>query len=463
MMSPALLIAFAVVVPLALLAVFFATVGTVRLALISAERRTFGAAVLLLAYLTETALVSAPSVELGLNISTNDVAALLLVLALMIGAVTRPLPLRQPMFLVWLVFAAIVVVNLAIGLEIHGAKAGVEARPMFGFLVAALYFCVIDFTEDEVRRMARWCTVAGYGLVAIALYRWLGLATGWVPLSAIVEVGAGSEFRALRADAAFFLSMLSLVYFALWLRGRGGRFAGFHALLFACLVVVLQHRSAWVAYVLGIALVLLHQRRHLWRRLPLISAFVLLSGGALAIAATFGTFDRLVEALIESVVSVGNTKSTATDRLDAWDTLLSEWRGAGSSEILFGFPFGHGFRWFINHVAVDFQPHNFYVFLLLRTGACGLLLFVLVLGATCLNALATRTHGETDELIVRCLGFIVFSTLVYYIPYQGIALHGALTGLAFGLLLHRPRETVREGRRSPLAPRDAVAHLIRSR
>lgn len=448
-----------IAVPLGLLLVFLASVGTVRLALISAEHRSFGAAVLLLAYLIETALVTAPSVEVGLNISSNDVAALLMLLALFIGAATRPLPLRQPLFLAWLGFAAIILMNLALGLDTHGARAGVEIRPTFGFLVATLYFCIIDFTPDELRRMARWCTLAGYGVVGIALYRWIGFATGLIPLSAIVEVGAGNEFRVLRSDAAFFLAMLSLAHFLLWLRGSGSRLAGFHALLFGLLVVVLQHRSAWGAYALGMSLVLVHQHRHLWRRLPFMLAFSLLAGGALAIAATLGAFDQLVDSLVESLVSVGHANSTATDRIAAWDTLLSEWKGADGWDILFGFPFGHGFRWYINHTPVDFQPHNFYVFLLLRTGACGLLLFLVVSTATCLHALGTETRGETDELLVRCLGFIMFSMLVYYIPYQAISIHGALTGLAIGLFIHRPSVRAVSGRRVSIVPGDTASRV----
>ena len=448
-----------IAVPLGLLLVFLACVGTIRLALISAERRTFGAAVLLLAYLIETALVTVPSVELGLNISSNDVGALLMVLALLIGAATRPVPLHQPLFLIWLGFAAIVLMNLAIGLDLHGARAGVEIRPTFGFLVASLYFCVIDFTQDELLRMARWCTLAGYGLVGIALYRWIGFATGSIPLSAIVEVGAGNEYRVLRSDAAFFLALLSLAHFLPWLRGGGSRLAGLHALLFGGLVVVLQHRSAWGGYALGMLLVLVHQHRHVWRRLPILLGFTMLAGGTLAIAATLGAFDALAQSLVESLVSVGQANSTATDRIDAWDTLLSEWKGADGWDILFGFPFGHGFRWYINHTVVDFQPHNFYVFLLLRTGACGLLLFLVVSATVCLHALGTETRGGMDELRVRCLGFITFSMLVYYIPYQGIAIHGALTGLAIGLLLHRPPVRAEHGRRVSIVPGGTASHL----
>jgi O-Antigen ligase len=446
----------AVAIPLGLLLVFACSVVTVRLALMTGERRTFGAAVLLLAYLIETALVAAPSVEVGLNITTNDVAALLVLLAMGVGAGTRPWPLQRPVFLLWLGFTAILLMNLAIGLDTHGTTAGVEIRPTFGFLVAALYFCVIDFTQDDVLRMARWCTLAGWGLVGIALVRWIGVGTGMLPLSAIVEVGAGNEFRALRSDAAFFLALLSLGHFLAWLRGRGGRLAGMQALLFGSVVVVLQHRSAWGAYAAGLLLVLVHQHRHLWRRLPFLLAFALLAGGGLAIAATFGTFDRLLEALVESAVSVGNTRSTASDRIDAWDTLLSEWRAAGTWDILFGFPFGHGFRWYINHRPVDFQPHNFYVFLLLRTGACGLLLFMLASATSALYALFTATRDETDDLLVRGLGVAMFCMLVYFVPYQGVAIHGALTGLAMGLLVHRVPAAATRRRPAPVVAGHAV-------
>jgi hypothetical protein len=84
---------------------------------------------------------------------------------------------------------------------------------------------------------------------------------------------------------------------------------------------------------------------------------------------------------------------------------------------------------------------------------------VIVSTASCLHALAAETHGDTDDMVVRCLGFFMFCMLVYYIPYQGISYHGALTGLAIGLLLHRARPREFGGRRLSIVHRDAVSHM----
>lgn len=427
-------------VPIGLALIFFLVIASIWFVRFSAEHRTFGAAVFIFAYLLEAALGSAPSLDFGLSISTNDAAVIIVLLALLVRSTGRMLPLHRPILLVWLGFSAIIVMNLMVGLGTYGAAAGVEIRPTFGFLVAATYFCMNDFTQDEVQRMARWCTWAGYGLLCIALYRWVSFAVGLEALSSIQKVGAGNEFRALRSDAAFFVAMVSLGQFLVWLRGRGTRLAGFHALAFGVFALVLQHRSVWVSYALVMLLVLLHQHKYLYRRLPVLITFFLVAIVAAAIATTFGIFDRLFDSLIESAVSMADSNSTATDRLGAWDTLLSEWVNSGTWEILFGFPFGYGFRWYINHVPVDFTPHNFYVLVLLRAGICGFLLFLVSSIAACVHALSVRTRSETDDLIARCLGFMLFAALVYYIPYGGILTHGSITGLAMGLLIHNTRE-----------------------
>jgi hypothetical protein len=404
----------------------------------SGNRKTLCIGLLLLNLLVETALVEAPAVDLGLQIYSNDVIALLMIGTLLSAFVFKQLALRGLPTVLWLAFGLVIVISFVDGTQLHGKTAGVDVRPNFYFWIAALYCCLIEFDEDEIRQMGRWCLWATYGLIGVAVYRWVGYLVGFVPLGDIVEVGAGNEFRALPSGAAFCVAAVGLVQFMAWVRGSGSRFSGVHALVFAVVVLVLQHRSVWVAGAAGYVAILLQQRAHMPRRMPWLISLCLLAGGGITIAMQAGLLDRLGASLWESTISIADPKSTTTDRVFGWEALMSEWIESSLGTVFFGYPYGTSYRRVVDRVVVEYSPHNFYVQLLLRTGVVGTALFVCATVIGMWHSLFARAETEFDHLLLRSLGVVLLASMVYYVPYQGFYVHGAVTGLALAQLVrHR--------------------------
>ena len=401
----------------------------------SIHRKTLCIGLLLLNLLVETALVAPPSIDAGLQIYSTDVIALLMLGTLLSAFVFKQLALRGLPTVLWLAFGLVMLISFVDGMQLYGKTAGVDVRPNVYFWIAGLYCCLIQFDEHDIRQMGRWCLWAAYGLIGVAAFRWMGYLVGFVPLSAIVEVGAGSEFRALSSSEAFCVAAVGLVQFMAWLRSSGSRFSGVHALAFAIVVVVLQHRSVWAAAAVGYAAVLLQQRGHMVQRLPWLIGICLVAGAGLTAALQMGLFDRLAATLWESTISVADPRSTTTDRMFGWEALMSDWIESSPGTVFFGYPYGTSYRRVIDRVVVEYSPHNFYVQLLLRSGVVGTSLFILATLMAMCHALFARVESESEHLLLRGLGVVLLASMVYYVPYQGFYVHGAITGLALAQLI----------------------------
>ena len=399
------------------------------------NRRTLCVALLLIGFLLDVLLVEPPSIQLGLQIYSIDVVALLMAVTVLASFLFRQLPIRGLPTLLWLTLGLVMLMSFAVGTEMYGKTAGVDARPNIYFWIAGLYCCVIAFDEQDIKQMARWCVWTAYALMGIAIYRWLGFLTGIIPLKDIVEVGAGNEFRALHANQAFCIAAVGLVQLMAWIRGTGTRWSGLHALVLAVLVVVLQHRSVWVSYAAGFALVLVLEQRNIPKRLPWLIGLTLVAGISVGIATEMRLLDRLFASLWESVISVADPRSTATDRVFGWEALMSDWIDSSPGTILFGYPYGASYSRVVDRVVEEYSPHNFYVQLLLRVGLVGTFLFIAATLMAMLHSLRAKTESEFEHLSMRGMGLTLFASMVYYVPYQGFYMHGAITGLALAQIV----------------------------
>jgi hypothetical protein len=399
------------------------------------NRKTLGIGLLLVAFLFEMVLIEPPALEVGIQIYVNDVIVALMLGVLFMAFVFKRLPIRGLPTVLWLGLGLVMLVSFIDGVQVYGKTAGVDVRPNVYFWVAGLYCCLVDFDERDYRQMARWCVWTAYALIGIAAYRWIGYLAGFVQLNEIAEVGAGNEFRALPSGAAFFVGAVGLVEFMAWMRGSGTRASGLHAFIFAAVVLVLQHRSVWLSSGVSYVFVLFQQSKHLPRRLPWLIGFSTLAAACVGLALYFGVLDRLIDSLWESTISVGDPKSTTTDRVGGWEALISDWLESTWGTIAFGYPYGTSYRRVVDRIVVEYSPHNFYVQWLLRVGVVGTGLFVLATLAGMLHSLYAWVDEEADYLLLRGTGLVLLASLVYYVPYQGFYLHGAVTGVALAQLV----------------------------
>jgi len=140
-----------------------------------------------------------------------------------------------------------------------------------------------------------------------------------------------------------------------------------------CLIgsVISQHRSVWLATVALLAFLLFSSKARAFVLVHVLSGLVVF----VIIALGLGLPSSLTDSFTESVSNQG----TLLSRTGSWSTYLADFSNFSPVDQLFGLPFGSGWGRFDpgNGLWAEFNPHNWYVIVLLRVGALGLAVLVL--------------------------------------------------------------------------------------
>lgn len=422
-------------IALAAAVVFVLVAAMIWLFMQSTGRKTIPVALLLFGLCLELIFVKQPYLQLGLQIYPNDVISLFVLLSALAGCFYRPIPVYRSAFLVWLALGGTIMLSFIVGLAEYGRYAGTEVRPFFYIWVAGLYCCMADFDEADLRRMGRWCLWTSYAIVGIALYLWAAVQAGWVSRTELFGDEGNAVLRPVGSHGVFFVATVAMVQTMAWLRGTGTARSGWHAAALLAFVLILQHRSVWIATLAGLLLVMVFERRHLPRRFPLLLAFVGVTTLGVSIATWLGHFDELGRQLVQSTVSMTDSGGTFAARIDGWVRLFESWVEGSLRVLLLGFPFGKGYLRYYNGQLIEFAPHNFYLDLLLRVGIVGLLLFIVATVMAIVVSWRSRAGSEADYLIKRGLAVGLVASLFYYVAYHSYYVLGAATGIALGLMM----------------------------
>lgn len=403
-----------------------------------------------------------PSVQIGLQIYPNDLIALTVLLSALVGFAMRPAPVYSPPFVLWLGLGVTIISSFVLGVSEFGKYAGTEVRPFFYVWVAGLYCATVHFTADDFRRMARWCVWTAYTVMGIALYYLVAVEVGWVNRLEFFGETEAAVFRPVAAHAALFVGAVGVVQTMAWLRGSGTRWSGWHAALCFAFVLVIQHRSAWIATTLALIGVAILERQRLPRRFGLLLGFALLATLGVAFATALGLLDELGRRLVQSVETIDDSQGTFAARFDGWLRLMDNWIDAPPSVWLFGFPFGKGYARMHFGQIVDFSPHNFYIDLLLRVGIVGMLLWLLPTAMVVVHSLRARCASEAEYLWTRGIAVLLLAVLIYSIVYPSNSLISAATGIAMSEMIRRSR-AAHASRRAPAeAPSAMPVQMPRS-
>jgi hypothetical protein len=399
----------------------------------AAARVWVGAWIVALAFVVETVFVAAPALPLGINVSTNDLAFLLLMAALAFRMAFIGVPQWSAAWRSWLLLGMVLFYSLLVGLVQFGSSAGVEARGNAYFWMAGLYFASFSYSPEPLSRLWHMLRWTAWLIAAVVVYRWIGLKYGFVSAHVVELAGASSEFRTVGSHQALFLAMVGVAHLAHWLRHDGWKHLLSAGTLLA-FAVVLQHRSVWVATLVALAVVAWHLRTTLAvRALPLIGlGIALISAGTAMLILSPG--NRLAETLTRSVTAVGEARGTHTDRIEGWRELLAGHAGASPREWLLGKPYGTGYKRHVLGREVEYAPHNFYVQILLRLGVIGLAALLWIHFHLRRKLLHDRQRNDAPPLLEIVLLAVLAASLAYYIPYQGFYFHGALYGFLIALL-----------------------------
>lgn len=397
-----------------------------------------GAISMLLLFLLETFLVFLLAFNLGITVFPQDMLFIPMAMVALLRLM-RPGGLRRIPWPMW-VLTGVMALSFIIGLARHGTASGVEFRSDFYFMVGLFYFSSFEWTSGQVSRVLKWLVLIGMAIMFIAWFRWTADATGldWVRP---VWREPGAPMRVMNAQQTLFLgTALVLLVYAMASGSSLNRWL-FLVPLLGMTILVLQHRSVWVAAFLPamMAFVIVRQNKgKLASRLAVIGAVSVLVLGPLLAS---GKFSGATSSVSESAVRATSTTSgTFVGRIEGWDALLKKWVASGPRVWAIGNPYGSGFerKQGTDGREVHYAPHNYYVQLLLRTGVIGLLGFLalqwyLLRGAT---HLAEKPHDALTGYTM--LGLLV-SGLLYYIPYSPPYIHGLITGMVLALVLQHDK------------------------
>lgn len=425
---------------LAALAVIAAVALTVWLFIRSTARKALPVAWLLIGFCLEAIFVKQPYIQLGLQIYPNDVISLYVLLSMLAGFFYRPVPVHNSPFLLWLGLGVTIIMSFAVGLVEYGRYAGTEMRPFFYTWVAGMYCCTADLDESDLKRIGRWCIWTCYAVIAIAMYHLIRVELGLADRILDFGLEPDAVFRPVGSHYAFFISAVVMVLTMAWLRGTGTKRTGWHAAILLAFVVVLQHRSVWIATVVGLLCVAAVESRHLPRRFPLLLGFVLVVTLGVSIAASLGYLDELGRRLMQSTVSMTDSGGTFAARVDGWVRLVESWVEGGTRVLMFGFPFGHGYTRMYKGQLIEFAPHNYYLDLALRVGLVGLVLFLVPTVIAIVHAFRTKVASEFEYLLARGMAVALLASLVYYIVYPSYYLPGAATGVMLAHIIQQRRQ-----------------------
>ena len=361
---------------------------------------------------------------------------------------------RPPVHRAWLIYCAVFAVSLATGLATYGSTAGVQARPYFYFVAAGL--CGLSFHIDEKRVRLLLNALVGVAvlLMVITVYRWVVYYT---PIKELLPAeGAYNNdgpIRVIRSMEALVLAQV-LVASLFFARGSGGLvMARAISPLLLAAVVILQHRSVWVAGLAGVLASLFVSRLH---KGSVVGQSILLV--AMVATTTLPMFltDKLagVSGQITSSVSAAvEERGSAGERLNSWKEIVNNWAVAGPRSIAIGQSFGTDPSRFVRDEAgalrkLEYTAHNMYVQTLFNTGLVGLGAFLLAAGYVVRGLYRVCASGQGGAP-AQALLVVVLMQLVYYVPYGTDYLQSLIFGVALSYVAEHEARAKAEAALTP--------------
>jgi O-antigen ligase len=334
-----------------------------------------------------------------------------------------------------LVIAALVIWAVARGIAPFGLPAAVnEARRSLRFVFVALYFAAIEPRRELLDRIGWLWVLAAAALVGITVVRWLAGSVGVYG----GVLGAGGSMRVIPSDPTLLVAQGALIAFPL-LAERGRGVIRYTAPAFLVAVVLLQHRTVWIAAAFGVAYLLFRERALAKRAFS-----ALLVATFLFTALMFTVFGGNEDVVSEQLATSAQSTGTFEWRVDGWTVLLADTIDAGINEVAVGRPFGTGWtRTMSSGGVVEVSPHNYYVEAFLRIGLVGLILLGLIY-ASALRATAqaskTEGGGLGSLLTANGLHVAIAVQLFYYITYAPDMSQAMLLGIGAAVAAANTRE-----------------------
>ncbi|WP_157466506.1 hypothetical protein [Edaphobacter aggregans] len=386
---------------------------------------------LLATYALGVAFGSQQTVVGSLHLDPSDAVSLILLAA---GLIRFSRVMNKPGFfrVVGLCFILVFAFSLIRGMLLFGVVAASnEGRSYIGELLSLLYFATIPTDEGTIKKFVKAYLIFGCVLVGIAILHYLGLNVGSSYEALVDSVGDIDKNRAVPAAAAMAIA-LCFIFSVGWItHQRSPRFFAYLPVVFGGMVVLLQHRTIWVALLICALSTPFVDRAMAGRLIPIgILAGILAFFMAIWV---YGTNSSATEQFEDSSTNLG----TWGYRVDTWDGVLFD-DDATILSILAGKPVGTPTLHFDAYLGsyVEMPAHSEYIFLYQRVGVFGLTLFLIFLLRP-VSLLCTQRFRHSSLLFPSssswCLASIAI--FVYGVTYNFNANAIPFIGVATALLL----------------------------
>lgn len=400
-----------------------------------------GLVLIMLLFVWETVAVGLPGIILKIIIYPQDFVFLLIGIAAALRlAITPKYHATQK---AWLVFGIFLFGSVMIGLVRFGTAAGVEFREYYYFWSGTAYFMSFKADAKFFEFVRKAWIFGAIVCVATAFFRWLSDALGLEIGAAWAQVGARTQFRVLNAGQTLLLGQALIMLICSQAVGHLKKGEGILIAAFSFAVLVLQHRSVWAVVLACIFILLLLDKAARVRMIGGFGVLIFPMAAILVALSLTSSFDEVTSSVAGSAVEVGASHSSLVWRINSWEELLRQWLYSGPVQYAFGQPFGSGFSRFIEGVegATVEGPHNYYVQILLRVGLTGMFAFLLSYWVA-ISDLLKRDSWQKGSAQEYVLPLLLFSQLVYFIPYAAGYSQCVLLGLALARV--RPRVAASE-------------------
>ena len=372
----------------------------------------------------------------SLHLDPSDTISIILLTA---GIIRFSRTMGKPGFfrVVAICFILVFAFSLIRGMLLFGVVAASnEGRSYVGELLSLLYFATIPTDEGTIKKFVKAYLIFGSVLVGIAILHYLGLNVGSSYEALVSSVGDIEKNRALPAAAAEAIA-LCFIFSMGWLtHQRSPRLFAYLPIVFCGMVVILQHRTIWVALLICALSMPFIDRAMVVRLIPI--------GGLAGILAIFlalwvyGTNSSATDQFEDSGTNLG----TWGYRIDTWNGLLFD-DDTTFLSVLAGKPVGTPSLHFDAYQGIyaEMPAHSEYVSLYLRVGFFGLSLFLVFLlrpvfllctqrfrhssllfpssSSWCLASIALIVYGVTYNFNSNAIPFIGVATALLLSPERG--------------------------------------------
>ena len=400
------------------------------LCVLAYSRFGVGLAVIAATFALDTIAQGAPVLRLGLTVFVADVPMVLI--ALVAGsrwALRSDVPLRH---WGWVLYALLMLTGLGLGLVLHGTTAGVQARGDFYSLAAASYVMTFPVGRAQLRQVMTALVWLAATLLLLCIYRWTVYYGGireLLPASGIYSVDGA--IRVVGANAAMVLAQALVVGLYFWHLGRGAGAMRWMALPLLCAVLVLQHRSVWLASLVGAALGLVLARTRDSTRLQQLSMIGLLTACASLMLAFGGQLSGDIQT---SAARAIKGRDTVAARVENWRATLEDWRDAGPRAVVMGRESGSDARRLViteegERRQVSYGAHNNYVSALTTTGLLGFAGLLWAYGSALARLYGLYRGGGIRAPDAATLLTLIAMQMAYFVAYSTDFLQFMLLGL----------------------------------